>query len=239
MVTISLPGDVTAVRDVPRSSVRIQMQPFHEGDEIVTLHFDIHAALSRPDPKIPTSVSFTGRADATLCPSAIALGRSAPVDPEGPVRITIGERTFVAASVLAFLSENGENSPQIDAISFYEEADATCDAATRSIADDGGGVNGLQVMTGPVAASVNLSVLGSAHPIVARVFDNTVGYTSFGQKIVTEQLLPGFVHLGSAELTDEGGSLYGAIHAETPPSETLAHAAIEGVFAAKVCKRSW
>jgi hypothetical protein len=240
-MSFAVSNDIAPWRETYAAHSRVEIMPFTANDERGELRVQWRRVLHNPDPKVLTTVIGAGAIPLTLCKSARdLLGQPAASVAAEPVTVRVGDTTFTPARVLAFAFDDGKNGPVISSIGFYASPDADCDATTREISDDGGGVNGLQVTTGQFGAAPNALNVDVPQPVNLDVNDVTAGGHYFEIRPQTPERLFGTVTLTAGTMTGERGSIAGWIHVD---GRTLgpraADAVIDGTFVAPICKRTF
>jgi hypothetical protein len=240
-VAFAVKGDLVAWRETYAAHSRIEIAPFGPEDT-GELRVQWKRVLHNPDPPVLTTVNGSGSMAMKICPSARALVAHEPFEPmtTGPVEVRIGDRKFQPQKALAFLFDDGKNGPIFSSFGFYASPDADCEATTRQLSDNGGGVDGLQVETGQVGAAPSAMNLLTPLSVNLEVNDVIAGGRYFRSQPQTPEKLYGTIVITTTGALEPGGSLAGFIHADGRAlGERSTDAFISGSFVATICKRTW
>lgn len=241
-IAFSLKGDLAAWRETYAAHSRVEVAKFDEDDEATELRVQWKRVLHNPDPPVLTTVTGSGTMPVKLCPSARALLKHEPSAPvaTGPLKVRVGQTEFEPRKVLAFLFDDGKNGPIFSSFGFYASEDANCERTTRQLADEGGGVNGLQIETGQVGAAPSAMNLNIPLAVAMDINDVVTGGVFFRSLPQTPERLFGTIVLTSSGTVEAGGSVAGFIHVDGRQlGVRAADALISGSFVATICKRTY
>ncbi len=157
-----------------------------------------------------------------------------------PVRVDLGTRSFSPKSAIAFMFDDGKNGPVIASLAFYESNVSDCETATRALADDGGGVSGLQIETSQLAGTMGSIPLNVMQPIGVEVKDVTTGGVYFAEKYLLRERVFGTVAFTAASFADQGGVVSGFVHVDGHAvRDRASDFLMSGTFQARICKREY
>jgi hypothetical protein len=240
-VSFALTGDVASWRETYNAHSRFELVPFGPNDETTELRAQWRRVLHNPDPPVMTQVSAQGAMTVSICQSArdILTVTTRPVSTE-PVHVDLGYRSFSPQSAIVFMFDDGKNGQIVSAVALYEAPTIDCEAATRALSDDGGGVSGLQLETSQVAGSPGGMALGVLQPMGIEAYDVTTGGEYFAQRALLHERVYGSIAFTAASFVEQGGVASGFIHVDGHSNpQRPADLFISGTFQARICKRDY